>query len=191
MVNLNRDVLRKEILENTLVENYDNLDVQLTANGVDFRIAAIIEVKEAGELRINKADCRMPVLGAAHVMEGFEDVVSGLELEGVVVEPKGAQVKIERLKPYLVVSCEKVNTKENLNFKIECRSSLFRITQSVLETAFGEAGYRGGLTFLMFSLLDTKVDLGVRFAQVVFSELSGNAHYEEQKESSYQNGKVL
>ena len=191
MTNLSKDVLRKEILDCKLVENYEDLDVQLTANGIDFRVAAIIEVKEAGELRINKADCKMPVLGLAHVMEGFEDVVSGLELEETIVEPAGAQVKLERLKPYLVVSCEKVNTKENLNFKIECRSSLFRITQSVLETAFGEAGYRGGLTFLMFSLLDTKVDLGVRFAQVVFTELTGTAHYEEQKESSYQDGKVL
>ncbi len=191
MTNLSKDVLRCEILSDKLVENYEDLDVQLTANGIDFRVAAIIEVKEAGELRINKADCRMPVLGVAHVMEGFEDVVSGLELEDIIVEPAGAQVKLERLKPYLVVSCEKVNTPENLNFKIECRSSLFRITQSVLETAFGEAGYRGGLTFLMFSLLDTKVDLGVRFAQVVFTELTGNAHYEDQKESSYQDGKVL
>ncbi|MFH1127421.1 MAG: hypothetical protein ABIG84_04460 [archaeon] len=191
MTNLSKDVLRTEIINDKLVVDYEDLDVQLTANGIDFRVAAIIEVKKAGELRINKKDMKMPVLGVAHVMEGFEDVVSGLELEDTVVLPKGSQVSIDKLVPYLVVSCEKVNTKENLNFKIECRSSLFRITQSVLETAFGEAGYRGGLTFLMFSLLDTKIDLGVRFAQIVFSTLSGNAHYEEQKESSYQGGKVL
>lgn len=191
MTNLSKDVLKKEIIEDKLVENYNDLDIQLTANGIDFRAAAFIEVKEAGELRINKADMKMPVLGIAHVMEGFENVVAGLELDDVVVHPEGTQISIDKLKPYFVISCEKVNTKEYLNFKIECRSSLFRITQSVLETAFGEAGYRGGLTFLVFSLLDTKIDLGVRFAQIVFSTLEGSAHYEEQKESSYQDGKVL
>ncbi len=191
MTNLSRDVLKKEIIDDKLVENYEDLDVQLTANGIDFRLAAIIEVKKAGELRIKKEDIIPPVLGTAYVMEGFESVLDSLKLDKIVVHPKGTPVKIKKLTPYLVISCEKVNTKTYLNFKIECRSSLFRITQSVLETSFGEAGYRGMLTFLLFSLLDTKIDLGVRFAQIVFSTLEGSAHYEDQKESSYQGGKVI
>jgi len=191
MTNLSRDVLKKEIIDDKLVEGYEDLDVQLTANGIDFRLAAIIEVKKAGELRISKQDTKMPVLGDAYVMEGFENVLDGLKLEKITVHPKGTPIKIKKLTPYLVISCEKVNTKEYLNFKIECRSSLFRITQSVLETSFGEAGYRGMLTFLMFSLLDTRIDLGVRFAQLVFTRLEGTSHYEHQKETNYQGGKVL
>ena len=191
MTNIGKTSLKNKILNEKLVEGYDNLDKQITANGVDFRLAAVREVLEAGELRIDKSLAKKPKLGKAWVMKGYENYIDGLNLSEVEVCTEGTLVSLDKLKPYLVVSCEKVNTPRDYNFKIECRSSLFRLTQSVLETAFGEAGYCGTLTFLMFSLLDTKIDLGVRFAQVVFSKLDSDAHYEEQAESSYQGGKVL
>jgi deoxycytidine triphosphate deaminase len=84
-----------------------------------------------------------------------------------------------------------VNVPKNLCFKIEARSSLFRLTQALLETSFGEAGYRGRLTFMLLPILDTKIALGVRFAQLCFSKLSGESHYEEQQETSYQGGRIV
>ncbi len=191
MTNLSRDVLEKEISENKLVGGVESLDKQLTANGIDVRLAAIIEVVEGGTLAVEKARCKPPVLGQAWVMSGFENVLEGLDTKDPAILGEGSVVGLKKNVPYLVVSCETVDVPEKYMFKIETRSSVFRLIQGVLETAFGEAGYRGKLTFLLFTLLDAKIELGSRFAQIAFSTLEGCAHYENQKESSYQDGKIL
>lgn len=191
MTILSRDVLEKEIKENGLVEGYERLENQLTANGIDFRLAGLVEVVKGGTLSTEKSRSVSPTLGNAWVLSGFEGVLSGLDIKKTEVLGAGAPIKLKKLVPYLAISCETVNTPEKYNFKIEARSSVFRLAQGVLETAFGEAGYRGRLTFLLFTLLDSNIELGARFAQVAFSTLEGSAHYEKQKETSYQGGKIL
>ena len=146
MTNLSRDVLEKEISENKLVGGVENLDKQLTANGIDVRLAAIIEVVEGGTLAVEKARCNPPVLGQAWVMSGFENVLEGLDVKETIVLDEGSVVDLKKNVPYLVVSCETVDVPEKYMFKIETRSSVFRLMQGVLETAFGEAGYRGNVT---------------------------------------------
>lgn len=191
MTTLSRDVLEKEIKENKIVEGIESLEGQLTANGVDFRLAGIIEVEKGGVLAVEKARSKPPVLGRAFVLSGFESALSGLEVKKTEVLSVGAPIKLKKLAPYLAISCETVNTPDKYNFKIEARSSLFRLAQGVLETAFGEAGYKGRLTFLIFTLTDAEIELGARFAQVAFSTLEGRAHYEKQKETSYQGGRIV
>lgn len=188
---LSKESLRKQILENKVVEDYEDLDKQLTANGIDFRLAAILEVKEAGELRINKEEGKLPAFGEVFVLKGYEDVVKGTKADKVTVLEKGNLIEIKKQKPYLFITCEKLNTPTDIHTAIEARSSLFRLTSLVLETAFGEAGYKGRLTFMGFSLLDTKIDLGIRFAQILFNTLDGHAHYEGQEETNYQHGKII
>lgn len=191
MTTLSRDALEKEIRENRLVEGFERLESQLTANGIDFRIAGLIEVARGGVLPVDKSRSVPPALGNAWVLPGFEDALNGLAVRKIEVLGAGTPVALKKLVPYLALSCETVNTPEKYTFKIEARSSLFRLAQCVLETAFGEAGYRGRLTFLLFSLLDSKIELGARFAQVSFSTLEGTSHYEKQRETSYQGGKIL
>jgi deoxycytidine triphosphate deaminase len=189
-MHLSRDALKGLILNDKLITNYADLDAQLTANGVDVRIAGIVEIENGGRLAVSKGDNLPPKLGSAVVLKGFENRLSGYETKGVQVVEDGI-VKLERLKPYLVVTCEEVNTPSDLMFHILPRSSLFRLTQSMLGVAFGEAGYRGFLTFMLLPFSDAEIELGSRFAQLSFSELKGQAHYEQQKESSYQGGKLF
>ena len=188
---LGKKNIEKMIKENDLVIDYENLDKQLTANGIDFRVAAIIEVVEAGTMHIKKDECKKPKFGNLWVMENFENVVDGVDCEKKEVVPEGFFVELKKETPYLFITCESVNTPKDYNFTIQCRSSLFRMTQSVLATAFGEAGYRGVLTLMVAPLMDTGVDIGVRFCQIVFSKLDTESHYEEQKETNYQDGKVI
>lgn len=188
-MHLSRDVL-KGLIKNGLITNFADIDHQLTANGFDVRLAAIVEIEDAGKLAVQKADNRLPKLGKAVVLKGFEDRLEGYEIAEKQVVPNGS-VKLERLKPYLVITCERVNTPSDLMIHIGARSSLFRLTQSLLGATFGEAGYAGFLTFMLLPVLNGEVELGARIAQLSFSQLSGESHYEEQKETNYQGGKLF
>jgi deoxycytidine triphosphate deaminase len=189
-MHLSRDALKRHIAGHGLVSGLHDLDGQLTANGVDVRLAAIVEVLDGGRLAVAKADNRPPKLGKAYVLKGFESRLEGYPVTEKAVLGQGP-VKLDRLRPYLAVTCEEVNAPPHLMFHIAPRSSLFRLTQSMLGCAFGEAGYRGFLTFMLLPFADAEIELGSRFAQLSFSELKGEARYEEQAESSYQGGKLF
>ena len=184
---LSRDVLKDLVLKG-LVTKYSGLDGQLTANGIDVRLAGVVEIVDGGRLAVSKVDNVVPRLGKAFVLKGYESRLSGYDISQTVVSKS---VRLERLKPYFVFTCEEVNTPPNLMFHISARTSLFRLTQSLLGCTIGEAGYRGFLTFMLLPFLDCELELGARFAQFSFSELKGVAHYEQQKESNYQGGKLF
>lgn len=189
-MHLSREVLKSRILSNNLVTDYADVDSQLTANGFDVRLAAVVEIDDAGKLAVQKSDNRPPKLGKAYVLKGFEDRLQGYDIKEQIVVDK-LSVKLERLKPYFAVTCERVNTPSDLMFHIVARTSLFRLTQSALIATVGEAGYKGFLAFMLLPFLDGEIELGSRFAQFCFSELRGSAHYEAQKETNYQGGKLF
>ncbi len=184
--------LRKMIQDQGLISSYRDMDSQITANGFDLRLAALIEVDKAGELRIDKKSARKPVLGHAYIMEGMEDAISGIACKETEIISEGELVDLESSRTYLAVTCEKINAGEGLNFELEPRSSLFRYCQCGLINGFGEAGYKGRLTVLFKPFLDgAAIDMGVRFIQVCFNRLDSKEHYENQKESNYQDGRIL
>ncbi|MBI4148161.1 hypothetical protein HY490_02615 [Candidatus Woesearchaeota archaeon] len=189
-MHLSRDVLKSLILSDNLLANFADLDAQLTANGVDVRLAAIVEILEGGRLGAQKSDNRPPLLGNAVVLAGFESRLDGyaVKMKHVVDQ---ATVKLKPLQPYLVVTCEELNTPSHLMTHIAARTSLFRLAQSGLFCTFGEAGYKGFLTFMLLPFAQSEIDLGARFAQLTFSELKGAANYADQKEASYQGGKLF
>ncbi|MBS3148569.1 hypothetical protein J4219_06795 [Candidatus Woesearchaeota archaeon] len=189
-MHLSRDVLKEKILSNKLVTDYADIDAQLTANGFDMRLAAIVEIDDGGKLAVQKSDNRQPKLGKAFVLKGYEDRLQGYDIKEKVVVDK-LSVKLERLKPYFVITCERVNTPRSLMFHIAARTSLFRFTQSALLSTFGEAGYEGFLAFMLLPFLDSELELGARFAQLCFTELRGEAHYGEQKQTNHQGGKLF
>ncbi|MBW2970154.1 hypothetical protein KY309_01325 [Candidatus Woesearchaeota archaeon] len=189
-MHLSKEALKKLIEEKQLITNLADIENQLTANGIDVRIAAIVEITDGGRLAISKTDNQAPKLGSGVVLKDFENRLNGYEIKDLKKVEAGV-VKLEKLKPYLVVTCEEVNTPSNLMFHIQPRSSLFRLTQSMLGVAFGEAGYKGFLTFMLLPFANSEIELGSRFAQLSFTELKGEAHYEQQKETSYQGGKLF
>lgn len=189
-MNLSRDVLKKLILEKGLVTNYSDIDAQLTANGFDVRLAAVIEIVEGGKLAVSKSDNKSPKLGKAFILNGFENRLDGYDVKEKVLMNSGA-VKLERLKPYFAITCEEVNTPSDMMLHAALRTSLFRLTQSILGCGFTEAGYKGYHAFMLLPFMDGEIELGARFAQFSFVELRGSASYEQQKESNYQGGKLF
>ena len=181
-------MLKQLILEKNLISNYCGLDEQLTANGFDVRLAALVEVRDGGRLGMKKEKNRAPKLGKAYVWKGYEERIQGYGIEELAVVE---EVQLKPLQPYLAVSCEHVSTPNNLMIHITPRSSLFRLTQSLLGCSFGEAGYCGFLTFLLLPFSIGEIELGARFAQLSFSELKGEGDYLAQKENSYQGGKLF
>lgn len=189
-MHLSRDVLKSVILRDSLLTNYGDLDAQLTANGVDVRLAAVVEILDGGRLAVQKSDNKHPKLGRAFVLKGFEDRLSGYDLQEKNVLDSGS-VKLKPLQPYFVITCEQLNTPQNLMTHIVARTSLFRLAQSGLFCTFGEAGYKGFLTFMLLPFCQSEIELGARFAQLSFAELKGESHYEHQKDASYQGGKLF
>jgi deoxycytidine triphosphate deaminase len=189
-MNLSRDVVKQLILEKNLVTNYADIDAQLTANGFDVRLAGVVEIVDGGKLAVIKSDNRPPKLGRAFVLKGFENRLDGYDVKEKLVMASGS-VKLEKLKPYFVLTCEEVNTPSDLMIHAALRTSLFRLTQSILGCGFTEAGYKGYHAFMLLPFMDGEIELGARFAQFSFVELKGHANYESQKESNYQGGKLF
>lgn len=189
-MHLSRDVLKQLILEKQMVTGYADLDGQLTANGIDVRLAAVIEIVDGGKLAIDKKNNRPPKLGRAWVLKGYEDRLAEYKLHNIQIVEQ-ASIILEPNKPYFVITCEQVNTPEDHMFHIQARTSLFRFTQSALLCTVGEAGYKGFLTFVMVPFLNSEIELGTRFAQFTFTELKGKAQYESQKQANYQGGKLF
>ena len=61
-MHLSRDALKQLILDKQLVTGYVDLDGQLTANGIDVRLAAVIEILEGGKLAVKRENNRPPKL---------------------------------------------------------------------------------------------------------------------------------
>jgi len=190
MVAISKKELREKIIKEKVVENYKDLESQLTPNGIDIRVCAVLEIKKAGEIGLTKDQHKKPIIGKAWVLEGYEKEVESLTSEIIVVK-EGEKIELEGLKPYLVVSCEKINCPKDWFFSIEIKSSLFRLAQMILETAFGEADYHGKLTFMLLPTLPTKLAIGAGIAQVSFFQLSSEESYNEQKNASYQGGRII
>ena len=190
-MHFSRPVLRSIIEKQKLVSGYRDLDKQLTANGIDLRLAALVEIIDGGKLAVEKSDNKMPKLGKAFVLKGYEMRLAEYGLHDIQSVEEKFSVKLDKLKPYFAVTCEEVNIPSNIMCHIESRTTLFRLTQSGLFTTVGEAGYRGFLTFMLLPFLGSEIELGSRFSQLVFTELKGEGHYEQQAQSNYQGGKLF
>lgn len=104
-------------------------------------------------------------------------------------EVEGPTFKLEPGRYCLCVTKESVNMPEDLIAFIVQRSTLFRCGVS-LRTAVVDPGYRGALTIGMKNEGTQAFELerGARIAQIVFSEVRGDA---EGYSGKYQGGKVV
>ena len=188
MPNLNQDSLRS-LISSGLVSNFENVNKQLTANGFDVRVCAFVEVLKGGKLAINKENNVPPTLGRAFVLPGYESRLNDYSVSEIITTENF--VDLLQGRPYFVVTCEEVNIPDNIMLTLAHRTSLFRFTQSIMGFGFGEAGYKGYLTFMLIPSLDCSVQLGSRVAQMSFSLLTGKADYSSQHEANYQGGKLF
>ena len=189
-MHLSRDVLKQNIVDKGIVKGDSDINEQLTANGFDVSLAALIEILEGGTLAIKKENNKQPVLGKAWVLQGYEHRLKDYSLTEINAAEQ-LVIDLDPLKPYFAITCEEVNTPEDMMFHIEARTSLFRFTQSLLMRTVGEAGYKGFLVFILLPFLKSRIELGTRFAQLIFTELKGKANYEQQKNFNHQGGKLF
>jgi len=105
------------------------------------------------------------------------------------MEYPGSAFKLAPDKYYLCLTRESVNMPDDLIAFILPRSTLFRCGVS-LRTAVVDPGYRGALTLGIKNegALEFRLQRGARIAQIVFSEVMGDA---AQYSGKYQGGKVV
>lgn len=155
--------IKRRIIEEKLVTNCNIDNVQ--GAGVDLRIEKLYEVSGTAYLGIKKR--KLPNL----------------------IEKDDRVFKLAPGTYYLCLTTESVNMPEDLIAFILPRSTLFRCGVS-LRTAVVDPGYKGALTIGIKNEgpLEFKLKRSARIAQIVFSEVKGNA---EKYNGKYQGGKVV
>ncbi len=155
--------IKRRIIEEKLLANCNIENVQ--SAGVDLKIEKLYEVN--GSAYLGTKERKLP----------------GLK------EKNGIHFKLAPGTYYLCLTTESVNMPEDLIAFILPRSTLFRCGVS-LRTAVVDPGYKGALTIDIKNEgpLEFKLKRIARIAQIVFSEVKGNA---EEYNGKYQGGKVV
>ncbi|MEE8403523.1 MAG: dCTP deaminase [Candidatus Hydrothermarchaeaceae archaeon] len=160
---LGSNEIKRRILEEKLLENCSIENVQ--GAGYDMKIEKLFSVDSSAFLGTEER--RLPEL----------------------CEVPGPFFKLDPDKYYLCLTRESVNMPEDLIAFILQRSTLFRCGVS-LRTAVVDPGYKGALTIGIKNEGPSEFSLeqGARIAQIVFSELRGDAVGYSGK---YQGGKLV
>jgi dUTP pyrophosphatase len=152
---LNKQQLREAIEEENLVQDFIDLEAQLTPQGFDLTAGEIHRFKGHGNLDFSNSEREIPETEKVEpVKKEEEDDYGWWKLE------KGA---------YKVVMNEKVDIPEHLTAFAYPRSSLLRMGCSI-ENAVWDAGYTGTGSFLLVVENDQGVDIkeNARVNQLVF-----------------------
>jgi len=155
---IKRRIIKEALLSNCNIENVQSA-------GVDLRIEKLYEI--CGQAYLGTEERKLPKL----------------------MEKNDAYFRLAPGQYYLCLTTESVNMPGDLIAFILPRSTLFRCGVS-LRTAVVDPGYKGALTIGIKNEgpLEFKLKRGARIAQIVFSEVKGEA---EKYNGKYQGGKVV
>lgn len=155
---LNKQQLREAIEEENLIQDYIDLETQLTPQGFDLTAGEIHSFKGHGSLDFSNSEREIPETEKVEpVKKDEEDDYGWWKLE------PGA---------YKVVMNETVDIPEHLTAFAYPRSSLLRMGCSI-ENAVWDAGYTGTGSFLLVVENDQGVDIkqNARVNQLVFHRI--------------------
>jgi len=160
---LNKHELKQLIREEGLIQNYIDLDTQLTPQGFDLTAGEIHEYKEKGKLDFSNSEREIPESEKLRPETEKGDDYGWWHLE------KGV---------YKVVMNEKVDIPNNLTALAFPRSSLLRMCCSI-ENAVWDAGYTGTGSFMLVVENPEGVDIkeNARVNQLVFLEVEETEGY--------------
>lgn len=164
MVVLNKENLRKFILERNLIKNYINLDKQLTPNGFDLTVEAIFEFSSWGALDFSNSQRVVP--------------------QGRSILPKKAKPEDKfgwwELKPggYKVRTNEVINLPLNLIALAYPRTSLLRMGAFV-QNGVWDAGFKGKGEFILVveNSYGVRIKENARIVQLVFLKIEPTEPY--------------
>ncbi|MGE5196952.1 MAG: deoxyuridine 5'-triphosphate nucleotidohydrolase [Deltaproteobacteria bacterium] len=160
---LNQEDIRKLILEKKLVENYVDLDTQLTPNGFDLTANSVFKFDTAGALDFSNKERVLP--GCSEMIPKKQDTAD-----------KFGWWHLER-------GAYKVKTNETLNMPNDLiaiafpRSSLLRMG-AFTHNGVWDAGFKGKSEFIL--VIDNpqgmRLKQNARVTQLVFLPINESAH---------------
>lgn len=157
---LNREDILRLIKEKNLIENYINLDIQVTPNGFDLTVANIFEFNKSGALDFSNKEREVPegkeILPKKK--NALKDKFGWWELK------KGA---------YKIRANEIFNLPDDLIAIASSRSSLLRMG-SFTQNAIWDAGFRGRSEFILVVENPQGIMLkqNARIIQVIFIKIN-------------------
>ena len=154
---LNKQKLRQKINEEGLIQNFIDLDTQLTPQGFDLTAGEIHRYNDKGKLDFSNSEREVPETEKIRPEREGGDEYGWWHLE------KGV---------YKVVMNEKVDIPDNLMGLAHPRSSLLRMGCSI-ENAVWDAGYTGTGSFMLVVENPEGVEIkeNARVNQLTFHEL--------------------
>lgn len=155
---LNEDQIKELIEEKDLIQNFFDLDLQLTPNGFDMTVGKLFEFDEQGSLDFSNSEREIP-----EEKEIYTQKQSPKEKYGWWELSPGA---------YKIKTNERFNIPHNLMGFAYPRSSLLRMGVFT-QTAFWEAGFRGKAEFLLKveNSEGVRIKENARVAQIAFGEI--------------------
>jgi len=169
---LTKEEIQELVEKEKLIQNYINLEKQLTPNGFDLTVRKIKRFKSGGKLDFSNNERKLSeVEEIIPVKEDEEDKFGWWNLK------KGC---------YLIETNEIVKLPLNLMAMGKPRSSLLRMGVTI-NTGYWDSGFEGKSEFLLIVLnsLGVKIKENARICQLVFAKTSGtkqgyNGVYQEE-----------
>jgi len=161
---LNSSELR-EAVENGLIEDYIDLDEQLTPNGFDFTAAEIHRFKDSGKLDFSNSEREIPGTEKVEpVKKNAEDEYGWWKLEPGV---------------YKIKTNEIVDLPEDVIAFAYPRSSLLRMGCTI-ENGVWDAGFRGQSEFMLIVENEEGVEIkeNARVNHIVFEKIEETECYQ-------------
>jgi dUTP pyrophosphatase len=162
---LNKEEIKKLILEKNLIENYINLDKQLTSNGFDLTVEKIFEFTSLGKLDFSNKE---------------REVSQTKEITPIKKNPED-KYGWWRLKKgtYKIRTNEIINLPSNYVALCFSRTSLLRMGSYTLHGVW-DAGFRGKGEFILVveNEFGLEIKENARIAQLVFFETKETEPYQ-------------
>ena len=148
---LNNEELREEV-ENGLVENFVDLEKQLTPNGFDLTVDEVYAFEEAGQLDFTNEEREIPDAEKLEASDGYWDLGPGC---------------------YKIKANEVVDLPSDVIGFAYPRSSLLRMGCTI-ENGVWDAGYRGKSEFLLIveNTGGVRIKEDARVNHIVFERIS-------------------
>ena len=172
---LNEDQIRELIEKKDLIQNYIDLDLQLTPNGFDMTVGKLFEFDEQGSLDFSNSERKIPEGRQVYAQKQSPPPGAG---GGNSSSPKENSSEQKygwwELKPgaYKIKTNERFNIPHDLMGMAYPRSSLLRMG-AFTQTAFWEAGFQGKAEFLLKveNPEGVKIKENARVTQIAFGKI--------------------
>ena len=150
---LNKEEIKNRIMENGLVENFVDLDKQLTPNGLDLTVDTIFEFLGCGSIDFDNTDRKTPKTKALEWCDEWISLQKGF---------------------YKIMANESINMPLDLIGIARPRSSLARMGATV-DTGVWDAGFKGRSEFLLIvgNKKGIRMKKNARIVQLIFNRIKG------------------